>query len=559
MTNHHDYIIVGSGIAGLYAALLAREHAARLGGSVLVLTKGSVDDCNTRWAQGGIAAPVGPEDSAETHLRDTIDAGAGLVDEEAARVLTDEAPARIDDLVRFGVPFDTVEGRIALAREGAHSLPRVLHAGGDSTGQHIELTLSSFAQHEGITVLENTIATEILLDATRKSVRPELVEGSDTPAKTEPVLSEVEGGIEVGARTRVRAIRALNTRTGETIDYACRVLILAAGGAGQLYRFSTNPEVATGDGIALAYRAGAEIMDMEFFQFHPTALTLPGVRAFLISEAIRGEGGILRDVNGSAFMAEYDERAELAPRDIVARAILDRMQKTGAGHVLLDITHLDAKLLVARFPQIYRFCHDNGVDITTDAIPVSPAAHYTMGGIRTNTWGETTIPGLYAAGECACTRVHGANRIASNSLLESIVFAGRTVRRTIESPDTFATPSHYTLDLSKREGVLGGQASACSESPLTREALQSLMWDDVGIIRDAASLMRAQLTLAAWQSTIQPATDRPTQELADLLTCARLVTEAALVREESRGAHHRTDFPKARDEWRRHLVFRRKP
>jgi len=514
-TTHHDYIIIGSGIAGLYAALLAKDHIARLGGSVLVLTKGSIDDCNTRWAQGGIAAPVGPEDSPQTHLRDTIAAGAGLVDEEAARVLTEEAPARIDDLVRFGVPFDTVEGRIALAREGAHSLPRVLHAGGDSTGQHIELTLSSVAKQQGITVLENTIATEILLNATS---------------------------------TRATGIRALDTGTGETTDYSCRFLVLATGGAGQLYRFSTNPEVATGDGIALAYRAGAEIMDMEFFQFHPTALTLPGVRAFLISEAMRGEGGILRDVNSVAFMAEYDERAELAARDIVARAILDRMQKTGADHVLLDITHLDAKLLIARFPQIYRFCLDNGIDITTDAIPVSPAAHYTMGGIRTNTWGETTLPGLYAAGECACTRVHGANRIASNSLLESIVFAGRAIRRTVDSPDTVATPSDGTVDL---------QAATPAEAGVpTREALQSLMWDNVGILRNAETLALSSATLAAWQTTLGAATDRPTQELADLLTCARLVTEAAVLREESRGAHHRTDFPKPRNDWRRHLIFK---
>ena len=518
MTTSHDYIIIGSGIAGLYAALMAKDH-----GSVLVLTKGSIDDCNTRWAQGGIAAPVGPEDSPETHLRDTIEAGAGLVDEDAARVLTSEAPSRIDDLVRYGVPFDTVEGQIALAREGAHSLPRVLHAGGDSTGKHIELTLSSVAQQEGISVLENTIASEVLLDDDRAT-----------------------------------GIRALNTRTGETTDYSCRFLILATGGAGQLYRVSTNPEVATGDGIALAYRAGAEIMDMEFFQFHPTALTLPGVRAFLISETMRGEGGVLRDVNGEPFMSAYDERAELAPRDIVARAILDRMQKTDANHVLLDVTHLDSKLLIARFPQIYRFCLEHGVDITKDPIPVSPAAHYTMGGIRTNTWGETTIPGLYACGECSCTRVHGANRIASNSLLESIVFAGRAVQRTVDSPDTSEPFSSDAVDLGEPEAISGGQASACHDSRPTREALQSLMWDDVGIIRNAESLNHARTILSAWDVTSTASTDRPTQELADLLVCARLVTEAALKREESRGAHHRADFPKPVDSWRRHIVFRKR-
>jgi len=510
----YDYIIVGSGIAGLYAALLAREH-----GSVLVLTKGSIDDCNTRWAQGGIAAPVGPDDSPEKHLRDTIVAGAGLVDEEAARVLTSEAADRIRDLVRFGVPFDIVHGEIALAREGAHSVSRVLHAGGDSTGMHIELTLSSVARHEGVTVLEYTIAT----------------------------------GLEHGTRNReqgrVAGVRALNTETGEVRDYECRHLVLATGGAGQMYRVSTNPQVATGDGIALAHRAGAEITDMEFIQFHPTALKLPGVQPFLISEAVRGEGGLLRDIGGVRFMPGYDERAELAPRDIVARAIRDRMLKTGADHVVLDVTHLAAELVKARFPQIYRFCLDAGLDITREPVPVSPAAHYTMGGIRTNTWGETTIPSLYACGECACTGVHGANRLASNSLLETVVFAKRVINRTLESPETSAPMTEGAVDLAPAEE---GEVE-----PPTREAIQSLMWDDVGIVRDAAGLGRAKATLAAWQSRLEAPTDRPSQEVADLLTCSRLVTEAALIREESRGAHYRTDFPEPREEWRRHVVFRR--
>ncbi len=514
MPSSYDYIIVGSGIAGLYAALLAREH-----GSVLVLTKGSIDDCNTRWAQGGIAAPVGPDDSPEKHLRDTIVAGAGLVDEEAARVLTSEAADRIRDLIRLGVRFDTDHGEVALAREGAHSVARVLHAGGDSTGMYMELTLSSVARQQGVTVLENTIAT----------------------------------GLELGTGNREQGsglgVRARNTGTGEVRDYECRHLVLATGGAGQLYRFSTNPQVATGDGIALAYRAGAEIADMEFIQFHPTALKMPGVQPFLISEAVRGEGGLLRDVRGVRFMPEYDERAELAPRDIVARAIRDRMQKTGADHVLLDVTHLEPERVAARFPQIYRFCLDAGVDITREPIPVSPAAHYTMGGIRTNTWGETTIPGLYACGECACTGVHGANRLASNSLLETVVFAKRVINRTLESPQTSAPASEGTVELSPTEA---GEI----ESP-SREAIQALMWDDVGIVRDGAGLARAKATLAAWQARLEAPVDRPSQEVADLLTCSRLTTEAALIREESRGAHYRTDFPEPRAEWRRHVVFRR--
>jgi L-aspartate oxidase len=530
MPSSYDYIIVGSGIAGLYAALLAREH-----GSVLVLTKGSVDDCNTRFAQGGIAAPIGPDDSPQKHLDDTIAAGAGLVDPEAARILAEEAAARIDDLVRFGVPFDTLHGEIALGLEGAHSMPRILHAGGDSTGAHMELTLSSVARRSGITVLEFTLATDILFD-----------DGAARPS--------TGSGRAVG-------VRALDERSGRTTDYACRHLILATGGAGQLYRVSTNPEVATGNGIALAYRAGAEVMDMEFFQFHPTVLRLPDVPSFLISEAVRGEGSVLLDTDGIRFMPEYDDRAELAPRDIVSRAILDRMQRTGSDHVLLDVTHLDHAGLTARFPQIYRFCLDHGLDITREPIPVSPAAHYTMGGIRTNVWGETNIPGLYACGECACTGVHGANRLASNSLLETVVFAKRVVDRTLEGRGIAAEPAAEAIDLSPpAPAAPGSEASPepCRRAPpLSRDALQSLMWDQVGIIRDGETLSRAKAALRAWHPSLPPRTNRASHELADLVVCGRLATEAALIREESRGAHYRSDFPQPRDEWRRHIVFRR--
>jgi L-aspartate oxidase len=536
----YDYIIVGSGIAGLYAALLAREQ-----GSVLVLTKGSIDDCNTRWAQGGIAAPIGAGDSAEKHLRDTIEAGAGLVNEEAARVLTYEAAARIEDLVQLGVPFDTSEGEIALAREGAHSQARVLHAGGDSTGAHIELTLASLARQEGITVLEHTIATEIVLGGASSSARPTSASGRAGRSQ------------EPGAR--VEGIRALNTQTGKASKYTCRHVILATGGAGQMYRVSTNPAVATGDGIALAYRAGAEVTDMEFVQFHPTALRLLGVQPFLISEAVRGEGGVLRDTRGERFMPDYHPLAELAPRDVVARAIVERIEETGADHVLLDVTHLERGHVIARFPQIYRFCLDAGLDITREPIPVSPAAHYTMGGVRTNVWGETTLPGLYACGECACTGVHGANRLASNSLLETVVFAQRVVQCTVEAPGGSAPVTADALDLS--------EATASESGPPSREAVQSLMWDNAGIVRHAEGLSQAKAVLSAWDAALKDGrgegdpriapTGRAALELRDLVLCSGLVTEAALLREESRGAHYRTDFPAARDEWRRHLIWRR--
>ncbi|MDO8611609.1 MAG: FAD-binding protein, partial [Dehalococcoidia bacterium] len=511
--------------------------------------------------------PIGPGDSPQKHLDDTIAAGAGLVDSEAARVLTAEAADRIDDLVRFGVPFDTQHGEIALAREGAHSAPRVLHAGGDSTGAHIELTLSSLAQHSNITVLDFTLATEILLDsqvdvgATFRSpaspAHPEPVEGHPSPAHPEP-SRRVEGHPSPAGAERaqhaaplpraVAGVRALDERTGRTTDYACRHLVLATGGAGQLYRVSTNPEVATGNGIALAYRAGAEIMDMEFFQFHPTARRMPGEQPFLISEAVRGEGGVLLDSDGVRFMPEYDERGELAPRDIVARAILERMQRTGVDHVYLDVTHLPGALVIARFPQIYRFCLDHGLDITRQRIPVSPAAHYTMGGIRTNVWGETNIANLYACGECACTGVHGANRLASNSLLETVIFAKRVVHRTLEAPGAAAEPAADAIDLSP--AVIG------ETPPPSREALQALMWENVGIVRSGDGLARAKASLSAWQASLPAPTDRPSHELADLVVCGRLVTEAALLREESRGAHWRSDFPEAREEWRRHIVFR---
>jgi len=504
-----DYIIVGSGIAGLYAALKAREH-----GSVLVLTKSSIDECNTRYAQGGIAAPIGEGDSPHLHLEDTLRAGAGLVDNEAARILTEEAADRIADLVSFGVPFDTLDGEITLGREGAHSLPRILHAGGDATGAHIELTLTSVARQSRITILEHCLVASLRV-----------------------------------ANDAIEGVEALDCRTNTPLDFSCRILILATGGAGQLYKISTNPTVTTGDGIALAYRAGTEVMDLEFFQFHPTALRMPGVQPFLISEAVRGEGGFLRDAQGRAFMTDYDPAAELAPRDVVARAILTEMTKAGTDHVYLDVTHLPSSRVTSRFPQIYRFCLDHGLDITTDRIPVSPAAHYTMGGVRTNIWGETNIRGLYACGEAACTGVHGANRLASNSLLETIVFAKRVVQRSLLK--------ELKVNEASAEAVSLSQPKPAKVAPLDLGTLQSLMWDKVGIVRDGRSLAEAKAALSAWQASLAESTDRPSHELASLLLCARLVTEGALMREESRGAHYRSDFPERSKAWHRHIVFRR--
>lgn len=509
-----DYVIVGSGIAGLYTALLARGL-----GSVLLLTKGSLEECNTRFAQGGIAAAIGPGDTPQLHMDDTAAAAAGLGDPQSVRILAEEAADRIADLIRFGVPFDTVHGAIALAREGAHSQPRVLHAGGDATGEHIERVLGTLARQSSIAVQEHSLVADI----------------------------HVEEGI-------ARSVSVFDSRTTTVEEIGCRFLVLATGGAGRLFRLTTNSEVVTGDGVALAYRAGAEIMDMEFFQFHPTALRLPGAPVFLISEAVRGEGGILRNEAGRAFMAGYSPQAELAPRDVVARSIVAEMRKTGADHVYLDVRHLPASRVTTRFPQIYRFCLEHGLDITRALIPVAPAAHYMMGGIKVDTWGESNIQGLLAAGETACTGAHGANRLASNSLLETLVFGKRLVKRTA-GPEAAGAELHQRTEelhrLPAREVDPRGYPAP------SLAAVQHLMWDKVGIERSAEGLTEAANTLAAWERSLPAPSDRPSYELRNAVLAGRLMAEAGLLRRESRGAHFRSDFPEPSPAWRKHLVYRR--
>jgi len=506
--DNYDYIIVGSGIAGLYTALLAKPH-----GSVLVLIKGGIDECNTKHAQGGIAAAIGVKDSPELHFKDTIAAGAGLCNEEAVRILVKEAPDRISDLVNFGVHFDTMDGEVALTREAAHSVPRILHAGGDATGENIEVALSRMALLANIVILEYCLVTSVI----------------------------VENGTACG-------VRAVDIRTGKVQEFRSRAVILSTGGGGKLFNFTTNPDIATCDGIALAYNAGAEITDMEFFQFHPTALRLPGVEPFLISEAVRGEGGILRNKDGYRFMFDYAAKGELAPRDVVARSIVAEMKKTGADHVYLDVTHINPLKITARFPHIFRYCYVNGIDITRSPIPVSPAAHYMMGGVKVNTWGETNISGLFACGEVASTGVHGANRLASNSLLEVVVFAKRIVQRVQEGNSVTRGTKEIRYSLSN------GKKSA-EVPPLSLTRFQSLMWDGVGIVRSGKELERVVSVLSAWHKSIKEPADRPSYELANLLLAGRIMAEAALIREESRGAHFRTDFPKPSDSWLKHIIF----
>jgi L-aspartate oxidase len=513
-TNYYDYVVVGSGIAGLYIALLATKR-----GSVLILTKGSIEDCNTKYAQGGIAVAMGKDDSPELHFKDTIAAGDGLSDAKAVRILTDEAADCVADLIKFGVPFDTLNGEITLTREAAHSVPRVMHAGGDATGEHIEVTLSRQVRAAPIKVLENCLVSEIL----------------------------VGKGSIVG-------VKALDCNTGSVEEYSCKFLVLATGGAGRLFKYTTNSDVVTADGIAIAFEAGAEISDMEFFQFHPTVLRLPGVAPFLISEAVRGEGGILRNVEGHRFMPDYTAKAELATRDVVARSIVYEMKKTHSDRVFLDVTQLPSRRITTRFPHIYRFCREHGLDITKGLIPVAPAAHYLMGGVKVNSWGESNIPGLFAAGETACTGVHGANRLASNSLLESVVFSKRIVQRT----ETTAPLRPAKRQSSEAISCCLPEREILSKVPsLNLPNLQSLMWDKVGIIRSGKSLKEAANILATWETCLPQPGDRPSYELNNLVLCARLVTEAALLREESRGAHFRTDFPQTSLDWKKRIIFRK--
>ncbi len=508
-----DYgtIVIGSGISGLFVALEARKL-----GPVLVLTKGSIDDCNTRWAQGGIAAAVGPLDSIEQHLADTISAGAGLVDEVAARMLCTEAPGRIRDLMDYGVAFDLSGGEVALGREAAHSQHRILHAGGDRTGAAIETALAHSSKAAEITIFDYTLATRLL----------------------------VRDGAVVG-------VEGLDLQSGRHVEYTADATVVATGGAGQLYSHTTNPEVATGDGIALAFDAGAEIEDIEFYQFHPTALRLPGVPTFLISEAVRGEGAILRNLQGEPFMARYHPLRDLAPRDIVARAIVAEMRAGESGHVLLDCTQLKSIDLRARFPGIFAYCEGVGLDMRRDPIPVSPAAHYLMGGVRTDLWGRTTLPGLYACGECACTGVHGANRLASNSLMETVVFGKRVVEH-MASGERGAAPA--------TAGV--SHLAPKSLQVPAKAAIQALMWEDDGIERRGEDLSRAAATLASWHAEessgeATPGGRRDAQERRQMATVARLMLEAAMRRTESRGGHYRSDFPETDDSrWRRHQTFR---
>jgi L-aspartate oxidase len=506
-----DFIVIGSGIAGLRAAI----ELARTGARVTVLTKDRTDESNTEYAQGGIAVALSEEDEVALHEEDTLNAGAGLCDAAAVRVMVKDGPRYIQELIDWGTEFDREGGRLTFTQEAAHSRRRILHAHGDSTGREIVRALIARARAEREIAFVAHAATESLLVA--------------------------DG--------RVRGVRYLDPLVRAPRELRSRAVILASGGAGQVFLHTTNPQVATGDGMAMAYAAGAELADMEFVQFHPTALNIEGAPRFLLSEAMRGEGGILRNREGERFMTRYHERAELAPRDIVSRSIVAEMQRTATRTVYLDMTALEPRFVRRRFPTIYETCLRYELDITTDPLPVSPASHYCMGGVRTDLDGRATLPGLYAAGEVACTGVHGANRLASNSLLEGLVFGARAggAAAADHASDRFDTHDAAIEDDGQGSGVRASGDVALA----VRKRVRRLMWERVGILRSRESIRRALLEFE------QIARAPLARASRNFLNVATLITRSALWREESRGAHFRTDFPARDDEhWRVHSIVR---
>ncbi|UEJ81695.1 FAD-dependent oxidoreductase [Brachybacterium halotolerans subsp. kimchii] len=560
-----DVLVVGSGIAGLTAALRAARTSR-----VLLVTKGAIDDSATAKAQGGIAGALDPEDSPAQHAADTHIAGAGLCLEDAVRVLCQEGPARIRELIDLGVAFDRVEGDAedpdlpyAMGLEGAHSRPRILHAGGDATGRAIEDALVRAVRRAPIEVLEQTALVDLLVivpssalsgpGAARVSDTPDVPAGTPCPAARDEEYQSANRG-ERGhghGRGPERAPRVVGATflgaDGAPLEVRANAVVLATGGAGQLYSHTTNPEVATGDGVAAAWRAGARVADLEFVQFHPTALT---GSAFLVSEAVRGEGAVLRDVEGRRFMLDIDPRAELSPRDVVARAIA-RVMASQHGHpVLLDATDIGRAELARRFPTIDAAVHAAGLDWASRPIPVTPAAHYAMGGIRTDLDGRASLPGLFAAGECACTGVHGANRLASNSLLEGAVFGARAGETAAVEAAGSAAGSDAESDAAPAAAFAALAAVPAAGPAWTRRDLQGLMWERVGLLRTGDRLAHAARVLDGWSapapSTVAAVEDR------NLLHLARLTVAAARARTASAGAHHRLDDPSAAEGMAQH-------
>ncbi len=515
---HHfaDVLIIGGGIAGLRAAM---EIDPRL--SLLLITKDAIKESNSNYAQGGIASVLGPEDNFSNHVEDTLGAGANLCDREVVEMVVREAPDHIRQLIEWGTNFDRENGELLLGREGGHSHRRIVHALGDATGHEVMRAMIQRArtQHDA-QIWPNTFTIDLLTH---------------------------EG--------RCRGALVWNAKHGRTFVWA-KQTILCTGGAGQIYRETTNPEVATGDGHAIAYRAGAELRDMEFMQFHPTVLYIAGSSRSLITEAMRGEGAHLIDGNGKRFMPDYDPRAELAPRDIVSQAIVAQMENTRQPSVFLDLSHLDPTQVRQRFPGIARTCAEFGIDIATDPIPVRPGAHYMIGGVTVDHQGRTTLPGLFAAGEVSSSGLHGANRLASNSLLEGLVYGAHA--GAAASAEALAEPDSF------RAVPLRNASVESPSEPLDlvdiRNSLKSLMWRSAGVWKSGPQLVAAAETIRRWCRYVlsRQLGDPEGWELQNMLTVASLMVSAATERTESRGVHLRTDFPEVNDaHWRRHLTAMR--
>jgi len=506
-THQADFIILGSGIAGVRAAIeLARTRR------VLVLSKGAPFESNTEYAQGGIAAALGEDDEVCLHLHDTLQAGDGLCREEAVHILVEAGPVQIRQLIDWKMRFDRNGTKLAFTREGAHSRSRVLHAHGDSTGSAILRALMAKVKSlPSVQVQSYSFAVDLLRDG-----------------------------------QRVCGVTYLDEKTSALQVAQADAVLLATGGLGQVYKETTNPSLACGDGVAMAYRAGALLSDMEFIQFHPTALAVKGAPRFLLSEALRGEGAYLRNILLERFMPRYHEAAELAPRDIVSRAIVMEMLKTRSEFVYLDLTSLDPERLKKRFPRIHATCLQYNVDITTDLIPVRPAAHYAMGGVATDLNGATSLPGLYAAGEVAATGVHGANRLASNSLLEGLVFGARAATAMAKLEHNFRLPAPP-----KDRGASIPLAAPSDHAPVRKAAevekltneVRSLLWDKVGILRNGKDLAGAVQRLSALSIPTAGVLSRDDYEARNILQVAQIIALCSLAREESLGAHYRTDFP----------------
>ena len=506
-----DFLVIGSGVAGLRAAIELSQK-----GRVLVLTKGHPLQSSSIHAQGGVAVAMSEEDDVSIHLTDTLKAGHGLCRKEAVRVLVEEGPERIQELIKWGAKFDKAGGKFAFAREAAHSRSRILRARGDATGNEmVRALIAQVNRQKDVQRVDHHFTVDLAID----------------------------GGRCCGAVV-------LDEISGRQFVLPAHAVVLSTGGAGQIFARTTNPPNATGDGIAMALRAGAVLQDMEFIQFHPTALYLPSSPPFLLSEAMRGEGGQLRNNKGEVFMHRYHPMGALAPRDIVSRAIWVEMAATKARHVYLDVTHLGADFVKRRFPTIYATCLRYDIDITEEWIPVSPSAHYMMGGVWTDVNGATTVPGLFAAGEVACSGVHGANRLASNSLLEGLVFGARAA----EAAVAFASRHSVPLLSSYEAAIRPGQFGTLEDAEKLRSSLRRTMWGQVGIIRSGESLIRACAQLSRWAQVVsQPFANRAALEVKNMVQLAQCVAEAALWRENSVGAHYRSDFPQAkRAGWQEH-------